>query len=155
LAGHSGFTYERSEWARKKEQRGRRPRRPTIRGFSPKPEAYTITLKNARAKGIHLDHINGYVYHVHCLISMNAKQDIADIVQALKGESSFWVNNKTELLKHRLQWCDDYYAVSIGASGLDAVRAYIRNQEAHHGKKTFEEECEEFMQVYGFERMLE
>ena len=123
-----------------------------------KPARYDIfshIRENARAKGIHIDHINGYVDHVHCLISMNPKQDIATIAQALKGESSFWVNNKTELLKHRLQWCDDYYAVSVGASGLDAVRAYIKNQETHHGKKTFEEECGEFMTVYGFDRMLE
>ncbi len=102
-----------------------------------------------------MDHINGHLDHVHCLISIHAKQDIATIVQALKGESSFWVNNKTELLTCRLQWCDGYYAVSVGASGLDAVRAYIRNQEAHHSKKTFAEECQEFMQVYGFERVLE
>jgi len=123
-----------------------------------KPARYDIfnhIRENARNKGIHIDHINGYLDHVHCLISMNPKQDIADIVQALKGESSFWVNNKTELLKHRLQWCDDYYAVSVGASGLDAVREYIRNQETHHGKKTFEEECDEFIRVYGFERKLE
>jgi putative transposase len=86
---------------------------------------------------------------------MNANQDIAKVVQLLKGESSFWVNNKTKLLKHRLQWCDDYYAVSVGVSNLDAVRTYIRNQEEHHRKKTFTEECEEFMRVYGFNRLLE
>ena len=123
-----------------------------------KPARYAIfehIRENARAKGVYVDHINGYVDHVHCLVSMNAKQDIAAIVQALKGESSFWVNNKTTLLKHRLQWCDDYYAVSLGVSGLDAVRAYIRNQEVHHGTKAFAEECKEFMRVYGFERMLE
>lgn len=123
-----------------------------------KPVRYDIfnhIRENAQTKGIYVDHINGYVDHVHCLISMNPKQDIADILQSLKGESSFWVNNKTELLKHRLQWCDDYYAVSVGVSGLDAVRRYIRNQERHHGKKTFEEECEEFMRMYGFEQMLE
>jgi len=111
--------------------------------------------ENATHKGIHVDFINGYVDHVHCLISMKAKQDIANIVQALKGESSFWVNNKTELLKSRLEWCEDYYAVSVGASGLDTVREYIKNQELHHVKKTFSDECEEFMRIYGFERVLE
>lgn len=28
---------------------------------------------NAKRKNIFLDHINGYIDHVHCLISMNAK----------------------------------------------------------------------------------
>lgn len=84
-----------------------------------------------------MDFINGHIDHVHCLISMNAKQDLATIIQLLKGERSFWVNNKTQLLTHRLQWCDDYYAVAIGISGLAAVRNYIMNQEAHHRKKSF------------------
>jgi REP element-mobilizing transposase RayT len=122
---------------------------------SARNDIFNHIRENARNKGIHVDFINGYVDHVHCLISMNANQDIAKIVQLLKGESSFWVNNKTNLLKHRLQWCDDYYAVSVGVSNLDVVRAYIRNQEEHHRKKTFTEECEEFMRVYGFNRLLE
>lgn len=111
--------------------------------------------ETARDKGIHLDFINGHIDHVHCLISMNPKQNIADIAKQLKGESSHWVNNKTSLLKHKLEWCEDYYAVSIGVSGLEAVREYIKNQESHHAKKSFLEECEEFMRIYGFERLLE
>jgi len=118
-------------------------------------EIFNHIRENAKSKGIHVDFINGYVDHVHCLISMNAKQDIATIVQALKGESSYWVNNKTQLLKHRLEWGKDYYAASVGMSRLDAVRKYIRNQEAHHQKKAFTDECEEFMRVYGFDRLLE
>jgi len=133
---------------------GTRRREPLLEK-SARYEILTHIRENAKARGIHVDFINGYVDHVHCLISMHAKQDIATIVQALKGESSFWVNNKTKLLKHRLEWCDDYYAVSVGMSGLDAVREYIRNQEAHHRKKSFTEECEEFMRVYGFDRILE
>ena len=133
---------------------GTRRREPLLEK-SVRYDIFNHIRQNAKSKGIHVDFINGYVDHVHCLISMNAKQDIATIVQALKGESSHWVNNKTALLKHRLEWCEDYYAVSVGASGLDAVREYIRNQEAHHGKKTFADECEEFMRIYGFDRKLE
>lgn len=130
-------------------------RREPLLEKSARYEIFNHIRENAKTKGIHIDFINGYVDHVHCLISLNAKQDIATVVQALKGECSFWVNNKTKLLKHRLQWCDGYYAVSISVSGLDALREYIRNQEEHHRKKTFVEECEEFMRVYGFDQMLE
>jgi putative transposase len=112
-------------------------------------------LENARAQSIHVDFINGYVDHVHCLISMNADQNIANIVRSLKGESSFWVNNKTDLLKYPLQWGSGYYAASVGVSGLNTVRRYIQNQEIHHQKKTFAKECENFMRVYGFDRILE
>ncbi len=118
-------------------------------------EIFEHIRETARKKDIHVDFINGYVDHVHCLISMKAKQNIADIAQQLKGESSHWVNNEAKLLKHKLKWCEDYYAVSIGISGLDAVREYIKNQEDHHSRKSFVEECEEFMRVYGFEHLLE
>ena len=48
--------------------------------------------ENAREKGIHIDFINGYVQHVHCLISLGTDQTIEKIMQLIKGESSFWIN---------------------------------------------------------------
>jgi REP element-mobilizing transposase RayT len=124
-----------------------------------KPQRYEIfnhIKENAKEKDIHLDHINGYADHVHCLVSLNADQTIAKVAQLLKGESSFWVNNKTDkLLPVKLDWCDDYYAVSVSESQVPAVRKYIQEQEEHHRKKTFAEECEEFMQKFGFTKMLE
>jgi REP element-mobilizing transposase RayT len=117
-------------------------------------EIFKHIRETAHSKGIYVDFINGYIDHVHCLISMNAKQNIADIAQALKGESSYWVNYNTTLLPHRLQWGKGYYAVSVGLSALDVVREYIKNQEAHHSKKSFVEECEEFMRIYGFDELL-
>jgi hypothetical protein len=35
---------------------------------------------------------------------------------------------------------------------LDAVRAYIDNQQIHHQKKTFMEEYNEFINKYGFQK---
>jgi REP element-mobilizing transposase RayT len=48
--------------------------------------------ENAREKDIFIDFINGYVEHVHCLISLNPEQTLKQIMQLLKGESSFWIN---------------------------------------------------------------
>jgi REP element-mobilizing transposase RayT len=47
---------------------------------------------NARAKGIYLDYINGYLEHLHLLISLDTEQTISEIVRLLKGESSHWIN---------------------------------------------------------------
>jgi len=33
------------------------------------------------------------------------------------------------------------------------VRTYIRNQEEHHLKKTFQQEYDEFIEKYGFEQL--
>ena len=73
-------------------------------------------------------------------------------MQLMKGESSYWTN-KNNLFQHKLNWADEYYAVSVSESMIDIVREYIKNQEEHHKKKTFAEECEEFMTKYGFSKM--
>jgi REP element-mobilizing transposase RayT len=106
--------------------------------------------ENAQKKEIFLNKINGHYDHVHCLISLSSDQTIEKIAQLLKGESSFWYNNKTNFKTQKLEWQDEYFAVSVGASQLDTVRAYIDNQEIHHRKKTFAEEYDEFISKYGF-----
>jgi putative transposase len=105
--------------------------------------------ENARSKNIHVDFVNGYVDHIHILVSLDADQSISRITQLIKGESSFWIN-KNKLTAQKFEWQDDYFAVSVGESGVNKVREYIKNQEQHHAKKTFQQEYDEFMEKYGF-----
>ena len=35
---------------------------------------------------------------------------------------------------------------------IDKIREYIKNQEEHHAKKTFQEEYDEFILKYGFKK---
>ena len=107
---------------------------------------------NAKEKGIYIDHMNGDKQHLHCLISMSAKQNVAEIMQLIKGESSFWMN-KSNLVAGKFEWADEYYAVSVSESQIENVRRYVKNQEEHHKRKTWEEECNEFVEKYGFERI--
>jgi REP element-mobilizing transposase RayT len=105
--------------------------------------------KNAKEKGICIDFINGYTDHIHILISLNKEQTISGIVQLIKGESSYWINQQ-ELTTERFGWQDQYFAASVSESGVNNVREYIKNQEEHHKKKTFQREYEELLQKYGF-----
>jgi REP element-mobilizing transposase RayT len=105
--------------------------------------------ENAIQKGIYIDFINGYSDHCHCLISLGVDQNIQKVIQLIKGESSFWIN-KNELTKEKFQWQEEYFAVSVSESILDKVREYIKNQEEHHKKKSFQEEYDEFILKYGF-----
>ena len=89
---------------------------------------------------------------MHCLVSLSSEQTIAKVVQLLKGESSYWIN-KNNLCKENFEWQDEYFAVSVSESGVNRVREYIKNQEAHHTKKTFQEEYDEFMEKYGFKML--
>lgn len=107
---------------------------------------------NAKEKGIYIDFINGYSDHCHCLISLGVDQNIQKVIQLLKGESSFWIN-KNQLTKQKFEWQDEYFAVSVSESIVDKVRDYIKNQEIHHTKKTFQEEDDEFVLKYGFQKI--
>jgi putative transposase len=103
--------------------------------------------ENSLRKGIYIDHINGYYQHLHALISLGGKQDVSDVMQLIKGESSFWIN-KNKLTRLRFEWQDDFYSVSIGISQLYTLRQYIRNQPGHHAVVSFEEELEKIIEEY-------
>lgn len=108
--------------------------------------------QNARLKNIYLDRVNGYYDHVHCLVSLGSDQTIEKIAQLIKGEFSFWFNNKSGFNTSRLEWQDEYFAVSVSESAVGNVRAYIDNQVSHHKKKTFMDEHDEFINKYGFQK---
>ena len=106
--------------------------------------------ENADKNGIYIDFINGHLDHVHCLISLTARQNIADVINRIKGESSHWAN-ENKLIPLKFGWQRKYFAVSVSESHINRVRNYIKNQERHHQKKTYQEEYDEFIEKYGFE----
>ena len=105
--------------------------------------------ENAKEKGIFIDFVNGHKEHCHCLISMGGDQTISKIMQLIKGESAYWFN-KQNFIQTKLEWQDEYFAVGVSESILNDVRDYIKDQEAHHTKKTYQEEVDEFIKRYGF-----
>ncbi|MBI4429110.1 MAG: transposase [Ignavibacteriales bacterium] len=114
------------------------------------PQLLDHVRENAKEKNILLDSIDAVSDHAHALISLRADQTIARIAQLLKGESAHWVNQKN-LTRFKFEWQDEYIAISVSESAVDTVRAYIKNQEEHHRKKSFGEEYQEFLKEYGFE----
>ena len=116
-----------------------------------RPQVFRHIRENAKAKEIYLDFIGGYVDHVHCLISLGTDQTISKIMQLIKGESSFWIN-QSGLCRGKFEWQNEYFAVSVSEQVLDRVREYIAGQEEHHRKKSFAEEYEGFMKRAGFEK---
>jgi REP element-mobilizing transposase RayT len=108
-------------------------------------------LDNAKEKGIYIDYINGHKEHCHCLVSLGDNQTIRKLMQLIKGESSYWINQQ-KLTREKFEWQDEYFAVSVSESMIDKVRNYIKNQEEHHRHKTFAEEYEEMIEKFGFKR---
>jgi putative transposase len=107
--------------------------------------------ENAIKKEIHIDFVNGYNDHCHCLVSLGTEQTISKIMQLIKGESAFWFNQQN-YISEKLQWQDEYYAMSVSQSAIEKVRNYIKKQEEHHKKKSFQEEQTEIIEKYGFQK---
>ena len=114
-----------------------------------KPLLLNHIKENSIKKEIFIDCLNCVQDHIHLLVSLGTEQTISKTAMLIKGESSFWVN-KNKIIESKFEWQDEYIALSVSYSALDKVRAYIANQEAHHRKKTFADEYDEFLTAHHF-----
>ena len=102
----------------------------------------------ANEKGVYMKINFVNTDHTHVLVDLPANKAIEEVVQLLKGGSSHWVN-ESNLVPSKFGWQRGYGAFSVSHSAVDAVCAYIANQEEHHRKKTFAEELKQFVERYG------
>ncbi|MDO9547388.1 MAG: IS200/IS605 family transposase [Candidatus Marinimicrobia bacterium] len=86
--------------------------------------------------------------HIHILSILPADKSVAEIAKSAKGESSRWIN-ENGLVQGKFRWQRGYGAFSVSASQLEIVKKYIKNQETHHKRQTFQEEYEEWARQYG------
>ena len=56
--------------------------------------------------------------------------------------SSIWLKSHPESFPAFKGWGKEYYAFSVGVAQKDAVVAYIKNQETHHGTMAYDEEMQ-------------
>ena len=91
--------------------------------------------------------IGGTENHVHILFHLSPKLALAKAVQLLMGNSSKWMGEQ----KIDFAWQEGYGAFSVSSSNLEAVTRYIRNQEVHHRKFTFEDEFRALLKKHSLE----
>ena len=66
--------------------------RETILEKSKRQSVFEHIDQNAFKKDILMDIVNGYSQHVHCLFRLKNDQTISKVMQLIKGESSFCIN---------------------------------------------------------------
>ncbi len=103
--------------------------------------------ENAKSKGIYIDSLNCVDDHIHILFGLNSDMRVSKALQLIKGEASFWIN-KNKITNSAFEWADEYFAASVSESQLQKVRDYIAGQEEHHQKKTFQQECDDFLKKH-------
>jgi REP element-mobilizing transposase RayT len=94
--------------------------------------------------------IGGTADHIHALVSVAPTVAPAEVVKIVKSKSSKWINESLGL-PCRFEWQEGYGAFSVSCSQVDKIVDYIRNQERHHGKKSFQEEYLGFLKKHGIE----
>ena len=94
--------------------------------------------------------VGGTPDHIHILSSLPATMSLADFVRIIKTNSSKWIKS-LDVFYGFFAWQDGYGAFSVSPSILEKTIDYIRNQQEHHRKISFEEEYRAFLDAYGLE----
>ncbi|HEX3798137.1 MAG TPA: IS200/IS605 family transposase [Verrucomicrobiae bacterium] len=102
----------------------------------------------ARDKGLYMKINFVNADHVHTLIDLPTNMTIEDAAQLFKGASSHWINS-SNLIRGKFAWGKGYGAFSVSQSDVARVAEYISDQAEHHRTKSFAEEYERFVKVYG------
>ncbi len=114
-----------------------------------RPQLFQHLREQAKRHNIRLTDIGGWIDHVHILFALAPDQNLAKVMQLLKGESSHWLNQQELTSIKAFRWQAEYWAGSVSPSGLARVRAYIAGQEEHHRTYSFAEECERLFKGLG------
>jgi putative transposase len=84
----------------------------------------------------------------HILIRLSKTLSVSDFIKELKRATSAWVKEKFPNLEE-FYWQAGYGAFSVSPSHVDALKEYIRNQDQHHRKETFQNELRRLFRKYG------
>ncbi len=91
--------------------------------------------------------VGGVADHVHILFDMGKMHVPVKVVEQIKRESSKFVKTLGPSYQ-KFYWQRGYGMFSVSPTHLATAEQYVRNQEEHHRKKTFQEEYREFLKRY-------
>jgi REP element-mobilizing transposase RayT len=84
---------------------------------------------------------------VHILLELPPTVALGRAMMLVKANSSRWMSERVQ----GFSWQEGYGAFAVSASNVDRVIRYIHNQEAHHRRRTFEDEFRELLRKHGVE----
>jgi REP element-mobilizing transposase RayT len=93
--------------------------------------------------------IGGVADHIHLLVDLPAAVAVSDLVRTIKSNSSKWIHESRS--RSKFAWQKGYSAFSVSRSGVDGVVRYIRNQEKHHRRVSYQDEVRAFLKKHAIE----
>ncbi len=91
--------------------------------------------------------IGGVDDHVHLLINLSQKMALMNLIEKLKVRSSKWIKTKGASYSN-FYWQRGYGCFSVNPRQMELVKEYIKNQEDHHKKESFQDEYRAFLLKY-------
>jgi len=83
--------------------------------------------------------VNGVRDHEHILLSLHPTLALADLMKDIKVASSIWIK-ENGVFPNFVNWQEGYGAFTYSLRDEPDMIAYLKRQEGHHRKVTFEEE---------------
>ena len=102
-------------------------------------------IKNNRSRTVW---INGVKDHVHILMSVHPTIALAELLKDVKVASSVWIK-ENKIFPNFEGWQEGYGAFTYSLRDEPEMIAYLKSQEEHHRKVTFEEEYRKLLLDYG------
>ncbi len=94
--------------------------------------------------------VGGIEDHVHVLARLGRTITQADWVKELKRVSNLWLKERGPDFAE-FEWQGGYANFSVSQSNLETVAEYIREQEGHHAKVSFQDERRALLHKHNLE----
>ncbi len=91
--------------------------------------------------------VGGCSDHIHILCLLSRKVAQMKLLEEIKKQSSKWIKTKGPAYSN-FYWQEGYGIFSVNPTELEVVVNYIKNQEEHHKKTTFQDEYRAFLKKY-------
>ena len=113
-------------------------------------QLYSYMSGIVKNKNSHLYWINGVEDHIHILTDVHASIATADFMRELKVSTSIWMKSKN-LFPLFKGWSDGYGSFTCSYRDLKGLIEYVKNQQLHHQKTTFEDEYRRLISESGLD----
>lgn len=103
-----------------------------------------------RNRDCHLYQINGMEDHIHIFTALHPKICLANLMRDIKAGSSKWIREEN-LFPDFEAWQDGYGAFTHSHGDKNRLIEYVKNQQEHHKRLSFEEEWRGLLAEAGIE----
>lgn len=101
-------------------------------------------------KNCHVYRMNGLEDHLHILTSLHPTECLADLVKDIKTGSSRWIRDN-RVFPRFSHWQEGYGAFTHSMKDRDRLIEYIKRQQEHHHRESFEDEYRRLLIDAGIE----